>query len=86
MPAGAVQNAENLFYDLQLGERGFLVAMAAKTAGEVQYPGPSFHLSGTPATVTRAAEFGEHNAYVFGRHPGLSEAELAVLAERRVLF
>jgi len=53
--------------------------------GEVEYPGPSIHLSETPGRFQPCARMGEHNGYVFGDLLGLGQERVAALTEQGVL-
>ncbi len=84
VPAGAVQSPEDLFCDLQLRHRGFLQRIPESGTPDVEYPGVFVHLSDTPGLLARAAEFGEHNNYVFKEIAGLSETEIQALEQQGI--
>ena len=85
VPAGAVQNGEDLYRDPHLRARGFLVPVNDPDIAEVEYPGPSIHLSETPGRFQPCARMGEHNGYVFDDLLGLSAERVAELTEKGVL-
>lgn len=83
--AGAVQNMEDLYHDIHLRQRGFIVPIDHPDTGRIEYPGVTVRLSETPGAVGSWARLGEDNEYVFGELLGLSRGESARLAEEGVL-
>jgi benzylsuccinate CoA-transferase BbsF subunit len=85
--AGAVQNGEDLFFDLQLRARNHMLEVDSGKMGCVTFDGPPLHLSDGQITQTRRAPIlGEHNDYVFKELLGFSQAELDRLIESKVIF
>ena len=85
--AGAVQNGEDLYFDLQLRARGHMVDVDAGRQGHITYDGPPIRLSAGQRTQTeRAPILGEHNDYVYKQLLGLSSAEIDRLTEDKVIF
>ncbi|MFC1917281.1 CaiB/BaiF CoA transferase family protein [Chloroflexota bacterium] len=85
VPAGVVQTSEDLFYDVNLRERGFIIAQRVET-GTVDYPGLVTRLYNSPGLVKGGADLGEHNDDVFGKLLGIPEKEIAELVKKRVLY
>ena len=86
VPAGAVLNAEELFNDPHLEERGFFWEINHPEAGSHKYSGLPIRLSKTPTTKRNPAPcLGEHNEYVLGAILGLSDAEIEELREKDII-
>lgn len=85
--AGVVQNGVDRFLrDPQLRERGMFVTVEHPEMGLTPVEGMPVHLSETSATFRRGAPLlGEHNAEVLSRVLGLSEEEIAALAQDGVI-
>ena len=88
MPAGVVANAEDLYYDLNLRARDYVVTIDHRPAFDVlEHPGATIRLSETPSRVVGPCpELGQHNREVFGGLLGLSDDELQRLVEEKVLY
>jgi benzylsuccinate CoA-transferase BbsF subunit len=85
--AGAVQNAEDLYFDLQLRTRGHMVDVDAGRQGHITFDGPPIRLNAGQKTQTeRAPMLGEHNDYVYRQLLGLSPEEIKRLTENGVIF
>ena len=83
--AGAVLDVAELAGDPNLIERGFFVEMTHPEAGTHLYPGLAWHMSRTPGRLRRPApRFGEHNRHVFSGLLGMSDDEIAALADEGV--
>jgi len=86
VPAGAVQTAEDLWRDVQLRAREYMVTMAHPELGMVEHPGMTVRLHATPGHIQRlAGPLGAENDAVFRGLLGLSSAELARLAKAGVI-
>ncbi|HEX2466180.1 MAG TPA: CoA transferase, partial [Thermoanaerobaculia bacterium] len=84
--AATVADAARVVDDPQLRHDGFWVELKHAEVGPIRQPGLAIRLSETPATFRRAAPcLGQHNAEVLGGELGLSERELAALAEGGVI-
>lgn len=85
--AGAVQNNEDLFFDLQLRSRGHMVEIDSGEGDIVTYDGPPIHLSAGQKTRTDCApRLGEHNDYVYKQLLGLDERKIAELVKSQIIF
>ena len=85
--AGAVQNGEDLYYDLQLRARGFMIEQDLPRLGSITFAGIPLRLSaGQAAYSQRAPVLGEHNDYVYRQLLGLRREEIGKLAEAEVIF
>ena len=85
--AAAVQNGEDLYYDLQLRDRGHMVDLMAGRQGPVTFDGPPLHLSdGQRTEVKGAPRLGEHDNYVYKQLLGLSQTEIDKLTASKVIF
>ena len=76
VPAGIVANAEDLYYDINLRARDYVITIDHRPAFDVlEHPGATIRLSETPSrTVGPCPELGQHNKDVFGGLLGLSDA------------
>jgi len=84
--AGAVQNSEDLYHDLQLRGNGFFVDQELPGVGKVTYPGIPVHFSETAIEVLHRAPFlGEHNGKVYRDLLGLSSEEIDTLVQEEVV-
>ena len=85
VPAGLVQNGEDLYRDPQHRERGYAVELDDPEAGRLTNPGLTARLTCTPGAIRRTAPLlGEANDYVFGELLGLSHEEVAALETRGI--
>jgi len=86
VPAGAVQNAEDLWRDVHLRARGSLVTLNHTEPGPVEHSGQTVRLHGTPGQIQRpAGAMGQDNAEVFCGLLGLSQDEFVRLREAGVI-
>jgi crotonobetainyl-CoA:carnitine CoA-transferase CaiB-like acyl-CoA transferase len=87
IPAGAVQNSEDVYHDVQLRARNFMVEQELPRIGNVTCAGLPVHLSMSPEEPQREAPFlGEHNEYVYQQLLGLSQDEVSRLEENKVIY
>ena len=85
--AGAVQNSEDLYYDLQLRARGHMIEIDAGELGNITFDSPPLHLSeGQKLVQENAPLLGEHNDYVYQQILGLTPQEVEQLIEKKVIF
>jgi len=85
--AAAVQNGENLYYDLQLRARGHMVELMAGNQGPVTFDGPPLHLnSGQVLKMEPAPILGAQDNYVYKQLLGLSQPEIDILIKNKVIF
>jgi crotonobetainyl-CoA:carnitine CoA-transferase CaiB-like acyl-CoA transferase len=84
--AGAVQNSEDLFFDLQLRNRGHMVELETGARGKLTYDDAPIHLSEGQKTTERAPYLGEHNAYVYHQLLGLTPEEVDKLTQDKVIY
>jgi benzylsuccinate CoA-transferase BbsF subunit len=74
--AGVVQNAEDLYDDIQLRERDCFWVAEHKELGKFTHLGQPSRLSKTPADFSRAAPcLGEHTEYICRELLGMSQEE-----------
>jgi crotonobetainyl-CoA:carnitine CoA-transferase CaiB-like acyl-CoA transferase len=84
--AGVVQNAEDLYRDPHLRERGFAREVFHPQVGWVTRAGPTVRMANqAPAPVGFSHVAGEDNETVLGEILGLSAEEIRDLTERQVL-
>ena len=84
--AAVVADGRDLLESEHLAERNFWAEVGGVDMGVLRYPGCPVRLSATPATYRRGAPgLGEHNAEVLSEILGMSEEEIAGLAEERVI-
>jgi len=80
-------NGEEIYYNPQLRQRGFLVEVDHPEVGKRVMPGVSMKLSETPGGIRGPAPLlGEHNHYVFGELLGMSPKEIAELEQQGVTY
>jgi crotonobetainyl-CoA:carnitine CoA-transferase CaiB-like acyl-CoA transferase len=74
--AGVVQNAKDLYNDIQLKERECFWLANHKEMGEISYLGQPSRLSRTKAKIYRSAPcLGEHTEYICREYLGMSQEE-----------
>jgi len=85
--AGAVQNSEDMYYDLQLRDAGYMIDVEVGRMGKMTFDGPPLHLSeGQKNLVERAPFLGEHNDYVYRELLGLKQEEIERLIQTEVIY
>lgn len=86
VPAGAVQDARMLTSDPHLAERGFYQTIDHPVLGPLVHEGMAIRLSETPGRIAKPAPLlGEDTDSVLGELLGLSEKEIAKMAEEGIL-
>jgi len=86
VPAGAVQTGEDLWRDVHLRARDYIVTLEHPERGTVEHPGLTVRLHGTPGQIRRPlGRLGEANEEVFGGLLGLSRDALTRLVDAGVL-
>ncbi|MDO8673358.1 MAG: CoA transferase, partial [Dehalococcoidia bacterium] len=86
VPAGVVQNSEDLHNDPQLAHRNFLRVLDHSEIGKHSYEALPFKLSKTPAELKKAAPcLGDDTEYVCTQILGLSDEEVVQLIADGVL-
>jgi benzylsuccinate CoA-transferase BbsF subunit len=86
VPAGVVQNGEDLLNDPQLRYRGHFPVLQHSAIGFHAYHAPAYKLSRTPCQVSRpAACLGEHNWRVYKDILGFSDEEIANMIAEGVI-
>ncbi len=87
VPAGVVATGHDVLTDPQLRAREFVVTYDHPSLGHVELPGAPVRFSAATARTEQYGPLlGADNAYVLGELLGLSAAEQAALAERRVIY
>lgn len=88
VPAGAIQNAEDVFNDPHLRARGHIVTTPNPAGGApLEVEGMTARFSRNVCRDDAAApQIGEHNVAVFGGLLGLSTDRIAELEEAKVLY
>ncbi len=85
VPVGALHTMADIFDDPQLREREYFTLLDHPEAGRLEYPGPPFKLSETPARLRRAPLLGEHTAEVLTGRLGYSPEDVVILRQRGVV-
>ncbi len=86
IPAAPVLANWEMVSNLHAHDRGFYVVVPHKEMGAFPFPGIVWKLSATPGSIRMPCPlFGEHNQLVVGEFLGLSDREIAGLAEKRVI-
>ena len=88
VPAGVVSSGEDLYFDVNLRARDYLVTVDhGGEIGLTEHPGTTVRLSLTPGRVRGPCpELGEHNVDVFGRLLDLSPEEIRNLEKGKVIY
>ncbi len=87
VPAGPVLDSVELYEDQHLWEWGYWWKMNHQEVGERILPGMPIKLSNVPAmNFSYPPDLGQHNREVFGGLLGLSDAEIALLVEQKVIY
>ncbi len=85
IPAGLVENAEDIQNDTQLAHRHYLWELNHAEIGKHSYEAPPFRLSKTPAELNKPSPcLGEDTEYVCTRILGISDELFIELLEQRV--
>lgn len=85
--AGAVQNNEDVYQDLQLRERGFMLEQNLPRLGRIFISGIPVRLEeGQRVPSGTTSVLGEHNDYVFRQLLGLSPEEISRLEKDKVIY
>jgi benzylsuccinate CoA-transferase BbsF subunit len=85
--AGAVQNSEDLFFDLQLRAGGHMLELDSLPQGKVTFDRPPVYLSEGEKTGTEGAPLlGQNNDYVYRQLLGLSAKEIDRMTEDKVIY
>jgi crotonobetainyl-CoA:carnitine CoA-transferase CaiB-like acyl-CoA transferase len=87
VPAGAVHTGENIYYDIHLRDRGFMVEVDDPESGIMEVSGLTLHLSRTPgrSQMNGRPVFGGGNDYVFHELLGLSQQEREALEASKAI-
>jgi crotonobetainyl-CoA:carnitine CoA-transferase CaiB-like acyl-CoA transferase len=84
--AGAVQNSEDIYYDIQLRARGYMIEKDLPLVGNHTFGGVPLHLSaGQVMDPQPPPVLGEQNGYVYGQLLGLSEQEIGQLIRDEII-
>ena len=86
--AGAVLTAEDLVANPHLGERGYIEEFEnvnAPQAGPRKYAGRPFRMEGLSFSIRHVAALGEHNVETLRDVAGLSDDEIATLANEGII-
>jgi formyl-CoA transferase len=81
-----VQTGEDLWRDIHLRSRDFMVSLTHPEIGTLEHPGMTVRLYATPGQIQRpAGQLGEANEAVFRGLLGLTADELARLVAAEVI-
>jgi crotonobetainyl-CoA:carnitine CoA-transferase CaiB-like acyl-CoA transferase len=87
VPAGVVQTAEDLWRDVHLRARNYMVTLAHPELGMVEHPDVIIRLQATPGRIQRlAGPLGADNDAVFRGLLGLSPEEISRLVKAGVIM
>lgn len=84
VPAGVVQDAEDLLQDEHLEYRGTYARLPHPVMGYCLVPSPPWKMSRTPAELKRSPCLGEHNYSICTQILGMSDEEFVQLDARGV--
>lgn len=86
VPASKVYQVSDIVADIHYAAREQIVPVTSATYGAILQPGIVPRLTGTPGTIPGPAPaLGEHNHEIYQQLLGLSEAEIAHLANRGII-
>jgi crotonobetainyl-CoA:carnitine CoA-transferase CaiB-like acyl-CoA transferase len=86
VPAGVVQTAEDLWRDVHLRARDYMVTLAHPELGLVEHPGVIIRLQSTPGSIKRlAGPLGADNDAVFRGLLGLTPEDISRLSKAGVI-
>lgn len=86
VPAGVVQTGEDLWRDMHLRMRGYMVTIDHPEPGALEHPGMNVRLHDTPGQIQRpAGRLGADNEAIFRGLLGLTTDELASLIASGVI-
>lgn len=86
VPAGVVQNCQDLFEDPQLKHRGHFQWLNHKVMGPVAHNAPAYQAFKTPCRLVKAGPcLGEDNGYVYKEILGYSDDDIADLLVEGVI-
>jgi formyl-CoA transferase len=86
VPAGVVQTAEDLWRDVHLRSRDYMVTLPHPELGPVEHPGVLLRLHATPGAIQRlAGPLGADNDAVFRGLLGLTPEDIARLVKAGVI-
>ena len=87
VPAGAVQNSEDLYYDHHLRNRGHMFTLDHGAQGNIVFDGPPVKLAkGQKPQPESAPRLGEQNDYVYKELLGFSQEEITQLIKDKIIF
>jgi crotonobetainyl-CoA:carnitine CoA-transferase CaiB-like acyl-CoA transferase len=85
--AGAVQNNEDVYRDLQLRNTGFMLEQNLPRLGKIEVSGIPVHLmEGQQAPLKTTSVLGAHNDYVFRQLLNLAPEEIWRLEQEKVIY
>jgi len=85
--AGAVQNSEDMYYDLQLRNASYMIDVEVGRQGKMTFDGPPLFLSeGQKTRTDKAPLLGEHNDYIYRKLLGLKDEEIERLIQAQVIY
>lgn len=67
---GLTSTPQDLGENVQLRARQWFITLESGSAGPIEFPGPPYRLSETPALISSPPRLGEHTAAVFAAVPG----------------
>jgi formyl-CoA transferase len=85
IPCGAILDSAEVLSDPHLRQTGFITDLEHPRRGVYPMPGNPVRLSDSPTDVVRSPLLGEHNAEVFGKLLGCSDADLDALRRDGVI-
>ena len=86
VPAAAVLNAKEIFFDKHVKERGFFEIVNHPEIGKRPTPTMSFKMSKTPGSIRKPTPLlGEDNEYILGELLGMTKAEIEQLTAEQVI-
>ena len=86
VPAGVAQSGEQLYHDMNLRSRNFILRIEHSGWRTLEHSGITVKLSETPGAIVRGLPgLGQHNTLIFGDLLGIEESELERMASEGTL-
>jgi crotonobetainyl-CoA:carnitine CoA-transferase CaiB-like acyl-CoA transferase len=87
VPAGAVQNSEDMYHDIQLRSMGYMTEVKVGNRGTMTFDGPPVLLSdGQKVGTDGPPLLGAHNEYVYRQLLGMSQGQVEQLIRDKVIY
>jgi benzylsuccinate CoA-transferase BbsF subunit len=86
VPAGVVQNMQDIMEDPQLRERGFVIYLEHPVIGKCAHPTPPYKLLKTRANIRTSPCMGEHTEYICTNILGMTDEEFIEMWQQNIFL